>query len=83
MAKTTADYVAHIVDLAMEAELEDPIDWGMLTLDEQTAFNLIASDVVNLFYDKYDEVNGRELLLAAIVKLVVENFTLNLKLRER
>jgi len=36
---------AQIAELAMETELTDPIDWGMLSVDEMTAYKLIASSV--------------------------------------
>lgn len=76
-----SQHVAHIVSLAKEVETEDPIDWGMLNIDENAAYNLVALNVVETMNAKYSEHNYRDVLLATIVKLVVENFTLNLKLR--
>lgn len=64
-----------IVEIALEIESEDPIDWGMLAIDERTAYEMIATSVVENCKDS--EVG---LLLAIIVKLTVENFVLNLKL---
>lgn len=69
--------------MAKEVETEDPIDWGMLAIDEDSAYRLIALNVVESFKDKYDQPDFRDVLTATIVKLVVENFTLNLKLREQ
>ena len=77
------EYVQHIVNLAKEVEAEDPIDWGLLPIDEDEAYGLMASNVVGMMFDKYDLPNSRDVFLATIVKLVVENFVLNLKLRER
>jgi hypothetical protein len=73
-------YVKRIVMLAQEVETEDPIDWAMLNISEENAYNLIALNVVNQF-NKYKE-NERDVMIATIVKLVVENFVLNLKLQE-
>lgn len=69
--------VEDIVTLAKEVDSEDPIDWGMLPIDEDTAFNVIASGVIEKFKD-----NDMRVALAVITKLVVENFVLNVKLHE-
>jgi len=68
--------VDQLVELAKEVENEDPIDWGMLAIDEDTAYRLIASQVIEI-YNTNDQVT----MLASITKLIVENFVLNLKLQ--
>lgn len=78
----TREYIEHIVDLAKEVESEDSIDWGLLAIDEEEAYRLMAMNVVEMMFDKYGQPGMRDVFLATIVKLVVENFTLNLKLRE-
>lgn len=65
-----------LVALAMEVEVEDPIDWGMLAIDEQEAYTLMATHVLEM---NNDDLTNR----AIIVKLLVENFVLNLKLMEK
>jgi hypothetical protein len=77
------DYVNHIADLAKEVEAEDPIDWGMLPIDEDEVYRLMALHVVETMAPKYDQPEFRDVMLATVVKLVVENFVLNLKLKER
>lgn len=62
-----------LVELAKEVELTDPIDWGMLNVDEDEAYRLIALSIVEL----EDNVLT---LKASLTKLMVENFVLNLKL---
>lgn len=79
--KLTSEYINLIVDLAKEVETEDPIDWGLLTINEDTAYRLIASSTLETLLPKYNEPEFREIMLATVVKLVVENFTLNLKLK--
>jgi len=60
-------------ELAKEADTVDPIDWGQLNISEDEAFNLMAMHVA--------EMENNVLTLKAIcVKLMVENFVLNLKL---
>lgn len=60
-------------ELALEADTVDPIDWGQLNISEEEAFNLMSMHVA--------EMDNNVLTLKAIcVKLMVENFVLNLKL---
>jgi hypothetical protein len=74
-------YVEDLVSLAMETESEDPIDWGDLNIDEESAYRLITLNVLEM-YERWEKTEKSELImLATIVKLIVENFTLNLKLQ--
>jgi hypothetical protein len=68
-----------LAELAMEAELQDPIDWGLLSLDEESSYRLMASHVLEQFENLEDD---RKLLIvyATLTKLLVENFVLNIKL---
>ena len=60
-------------ELALEADTVDPIDWGQLNISEDEAFNLMAMHV--------QEMENNHLTLKAVcIKLMVENFVLNLKL---
>ena len=63
-----------IAQLAMEAEVTDPIDWGMLSVSEQGAYQLMAMHVLEM--DLSDDLIARSI----ITKLLVENFVLNMKL---
>lgn len=67
--------VETLVSLAMELEIEDPIDWGMLAISEEDAYRLMATHVLEM---SNDDLTNK----AIIVKLLVENFVLNLKLME-
>ena len=62
-----------LVELAKEADTVDPIDWGELNISEDEAFNLMAMHVAEM-------ENNYLTLKACCVKLMVENFVLNLKL---
>ena len=78
MVKT--EDVAFLVDLAMECELSDPIDWGMLHITEKQAYQMMASQLL----EQFDEVKKDDMIpviLATATKLLVENFVLNLQLK--
>ena len=62
-----------IKELALEADTVDPIDWGQLNFSEDEGYNLMAMHVAEM-------ENNVLTLKASCVKLMVENFVLNLKL---
>lgn len=66
-----------LVEIAKEVEIEDPIDWGMLAIDEDAAYRLVATHVLEI-YNTTDQLT----MLASITKLIVENFVLNIKLQQ-
>ena len=67
--------------LAREVEEADPIAWGALSLDRETVYDLIASQIAELFqgYEQSGVPRDRQMLiaLATVVKLTVENFVLH------
>ena len=67
-----------LIELAQEAETVDPIDWSKLNIDEDAAYQIVASQIIEQFGEFTEEQHLT--LLACLVKLTVENFTLNLKL---
>lgn len=70
-----------IIDIAIEIESEDPIDWGYLNIDEKNAYNLIALSILEM-YEEWQKSNDKDLIMiSTITKLMVENFVLNLKLQ--
>lgn len=74
--------IDQLAELALEAELKDPIDWGMLSVDEKTAYRMMASNVLEQFSNLKDD-ERLVIALGTITKLLVENFVLNLKLENR
>jgi len=66
-----------IVELAQETEIADPIDWSNLNISEIEAYRLMASHVLEM--DLTNDLTTK----ATIVKLLVENFVLNLKLMSK
>jgi hypothetical protein len=71
-----------LVALAKQVESEDPIDWGMLSINEDDAYRLIATSVLEQFSEPWN-IDQQTGMLATITKLIVENMTLNLKLLQR
>jgi hypothetical protein len=78
--------VKDIIELVREIDSEDPIDWGMLNIDETQATELVANNLLEQYNTIWADMPDNErniVMLATITKLVVENFTLNLKLMQR
>lgn len=68
-----------LADIAMEAEISDPIDWTGLQISERAAYEMMASHALGLYVTIKSD--GRDaVLLSIITKMLVENFVLNLKL---
>lgn len=77
--------VKNIISLVNEIDSEDPIDWAMLSVDEKSATRLLANSILDQYNTVWNNMNSQEkdlIMLAVITKLVVENFTLNLKFRQ-
>jgi hypothetical protein len=73
--------VETLAQLAREVAKGDPIVWGSLSMDEMTAYRLMAANVLEQFQD-ISTTDKQITLLATITKLLVENFVLNLKLMQ-
>jgi hypothetical protein len=65
--------IRNLVILAKEGAEMDPIDWGDLNITEDQAYIMMATHVLEM--ERNSLTDG-----AIIVKLLVENFVLNLKL---
>jgi len=72
-----------VEELIREIELADPIDWGMLNIDESDATRLIASSVVEHYEQSIrpmPDCDRDYIVVSSIAKLTLENFVLNVKL---
>jgi hypothetical protein len=86
MAQKQKITVEDLLELVREIDSEDPIDWGMLNIDEKTAAEMLATSIIeqyNLDWQKMPDRDRTLIMMATITKLVIENFTLNLKLTQR
>ena len=72
--------ILQLAELAMESEIADPIDWGMLSISERDAYIMMASNVIEQLESVSDEERP-VVAMATITKLLVENFVLNLRLK--
>ena len=66
-----------IIELAKSVELEDAIDWSETDLDRERIYQIVGSQAYEI-YTQYDD-DHEAILLATVIKLLVENFVLNLK----
>ena len=74
MFEPTNPEIKLIVELAKEASISDPIDWKQLNISEEQAYVMMAAHVLEMERNHVTDT-------AIIVKLLVENFVLNLKLQ--
>lgn len=74
--------VKQLAELARESDNHDPIDWGQLKITEDYAYELMASNVLEQF-SSVPEEQRLTVAMATVTKLLVENFALNVKLKER
>lgn len=79
------DFLRQIIELAKEVEVTDPIDWDNLKIEEDEAYYLVTTSVIEQLGIHFIKGNmyieaDKNVMIASIVKLVVENFVLNLKL---
>lgn len=72
-----------LVGVARTVEAQDPIDWGMLSVDEETAYRMIGTSIIEMYNTEWKNLEDKQLMyvaLSTIIKLVVENMVLNIKL---
>lgn len=75
---TTNELVNLIAEMAMEIDKSASlVDFGLLQVDEEAVFHLMATTVVESYCDMF---NGSVLAMATVTALVVENFVLQLML---
>lgn len=68
---------SELIDLAKEVDKEYQIDWGSLSIDEDQVYDLIASQVMEIYNGTQDE-SKEKVLMASLIQVLVENFKLNL-----
>jgi hypothetical protein len=71
--------IHQIAALAKEAKMIEPIDWSQLTLTEDEAYLMMASNVIEQLETVPEEQRGI-VSMSTMAKLLVENFVLNIKL---
>jgi len=71
-----------IIELAQDVELGDSIDWTDLNVDRAKVYQIIGSQVCDLYTNWPDDAHREAVILATITKLVVENYVLNIRLEK-
>ena len=71
--------INQLVELAKEIENGDPIDWGMIPVKEDAAYEKMAEQVIEMM-KSYGPADRQTIAMAAITKLLVENFVLSYRL---
>ena len=72
-----------IIELAKEVEISDEIDWDDLPLDKDRIYQMIGSQTYELYEEYSKSENGEAILVATVIKLLIENFVLNLRVNSR
>ena len=71
-----------LIELALEVESQDPIDWSGLSVTSEQVYSLLSLSVLE-YSKNADPKLLPAILLATVLKLTAENFVLNLKLLEK
>jgi len=72
--------IHQIAALAKEAEMIETIDWSQLDIEEDEAYLMMASNVVEQLESVPQEQAGI-VSMSTMTKMLVENFILNIKLK--
>ena len=68
--------VDQLVEISEAIELRDPIDQGMLSINDHDAYLFLATGDL----ENYNATDRELIMPATMVKLTVKNFVLNLRL---
>ena len=66
----------NFIDICMEYEKNDPIDWGELPIKERDAYKDVCEELLEMI-NNIDDVKEREIVvLTSLAKSIVENTVL-------
>ena len=65
-----------LISIAKEAEYKNPIEWGELSVNEDQVYEIYAK-ALYMSYTKTSPENKELIMLAALIKLQVENYALS------
>lgn len=88
-AEQTGTLLDHrqLAEFGKQAETADPIDWSGVNIDRDAAYELMASQIAEMFRSYEEKGLSRDaqmaISLGTIVRLSVENFVLNQRLMLR
>jgi hypothetical protein len=71
-----------VIELAKQIEETDPIDWSDLPLNRESIYFMLGTTVLERVSETQSASEREIILLASVVKLTVENFVLEMRLRK-
>ena len=71
-----------VIELAKQIEETDPIDWSDLPLNRESIYFVLGTTVLERVAKTQSASEREIILLASVVKLTVENFVLEMRLRK-
>jgi hypothetical protein len=71
-----------VIELAKQIEETDPIDWSDLPLNRESIYFVLGTTVLERVAETQSASEREIILLASVVKLTVENFVLEMRLRK-
>lgn len=72
--------IQQIAALAKQADMIEPVDWSQLNINEDEAYLMMASNVIEQLESVSEEQRGI-VSMSTMTKMLVENFVLNIKLK--
>jgi hypothetical protein len=71
-----------VIELAKQIEEADPIDWSDLPLNREAIYVVLGTTVLERTSETQSATEREIILMASLVKLTVENFVLEMRLRK-
>jgi hypothetical protein len=72
-----------VIELAKQIEDADPIDWSDLPLNREAVYTVLGTTVLERATETQSATEREIILMASLVKLTVENFVLEMRLRDK
>lgn len=72
-----------LVELAMATEQNEELPWDKLTISKESAYGMMAAHVIDMFNDYESDADKEIVMMSVMVKLLVENFILQLVIRDK
>jgi|TARA_R110000772_G_scaffold241193_1_gene353487 hypothetical protein len=79
---TKTEAVGKIVELAREVDIKDAIDWSQIPITQDQAYEMFAENVLTQMMSVPEE-HREMIMLSTLTKLLVENFILNVKIKDK
>ena len=70
-----------LVELAMECEIDD-LPWDLTNMNRRQAYSMMACHVLDMLDQDDDQADKEIVMMTVMIRLLVENFFLNLMLNQ-